>query len=652
LNTKFLTLLLNCQREQVLIEFSPQITFFHGSIGAGKSSIARLVDFCLGSDLEKTPALRQELVSVILTAEINNKRVTFEREANNSNQVQVSWEDQDKNYFSFLAPLSQTRETPVLLGNDVYTLSDLIFFLLGLSPIKVRRSKREQESELVRLSFRDIMWYCYLQQDHIDSSFYHLINESFKTLKSRDVMRFIFGYYTEKLNTLELQLDELREEQRIKIETSKQVQGFLQQFGFDSGEALRLELVTTQHDLEIAQSELQQFRDGFTSDTHFVDELRTNLRDLSNRLDEAQKILNDLETRISEQEALKAELVSAKFKLARAETSLTILTGALFDVCPACGMAIDKQKQRNDGECILCSDHIPATPAQSIINATASLNDLNSRIDELVVSIARQKIALDKQQRFVSSIVAEKRTLDNRLAEEIKNYDSIFLASSREAERRIATLTEKIRNLAGISEMPDAIVRLQREANDLNIQITETRNEIEQEKGKLTNSVNLVGKLETSFLEALLAIKFPGVEPDDKVEINTKTWIPSILPNGDPALKWGFEGAGSGGKKTLLNVCYALALHKIATENKLPLPTFLIIDTPMKNVAKEANIELFIAFYNYLYELAATSLSETQFIIVDQEYVAPVEGTIDVRHRLMTPSDNENPPLIPYYRGP
>jgi hypothetical protein len=144
-----------------------------------------------------------------------------------------------------------------------------------------------------------------------------------------------------------------------------------------------------------------------------------------------------------------------------------------------------------------------------------------------------------------------------------------------------------------------------------------------------------------------LEVAVPGVNDDDNVQINLRTWIPWISPkDGD---SYNFWNAGSGGKKTLLNVCYALAVHKVAADYGLPLPTFLMIDTPMKNIGEDVNKNIFHAFYTYLYKLAAGSLSGTQFIIVDKEYFPPPENLeLEITSKFMSP-DN---PLISYYRGP
>jgi hypothetical protein len=123
-----------------------------------------------------------------------------------------------------------------------------------------------------------------------------------------------------------------------------------------------------------------------------------------------------------------------------------------------------------------------------------------------------------------------------------------------------------------------------------------------------------------------------------------------ILPNGDESLAYTLSGAGSGGKKTLFNICYAVALHRLVEEMNLPLPRFLIIDSPMKNIGTEVNKDIFIAFYNYVYSLLSSSMRGTQLIVIDTELSAP-KVALDFTERLMIAGDANHPPLIPYYSG-
>ena len=117
MKVKIINLKLVCRESEEFLDLNHHISFFHGQISAGKSSIARLIDYCLGGNIERTPAIKQELVSVKLLCIFNTSEVLFEREYG-SNQIQVTWQDQNSRKFSVLAP-TDPSEKPIW-GEDVY----------------------------------------------------------------------------------------------------------------------------------------------------------------------------------------------------------------------------------------------------------------------------------------------------------------------------------------------------------------------------------------------------------------------------------------------------------------------------------------------------------------------------------------------------
>jgi hypothetical protein len=89
----------------------------------------------------------------------------------------------------------------------------------------------------------------------------------------------------------------------------------------------------------------------------------------------------------------------------------------------------------------------------------------------------------------------------------------------------------------------------------------------------------------------------------------------------------------------------------VAAVRALPLRSFLIINTPMKNIGEDVNRDVFVSFYRYLYGLAEGPLATTQLIIIDKEFIGPEHDSIDLMSRYLTPDHDDNPPLISYYRG-
>ena len=651
MNIKFKTLTLQCKKSREIIEFSPQISFFHGEISSGKSSIARLVDFCIGGELEHTPAIQTELVSVELSAIIGNNEVLFEREPS-SNKIQVSWKSNEGEIGSVLAPIQSSPNPPApIWGDSVFNISDMIFYLLNITPLKVRKSKNQSDSPLVRLSFKDIRWYCYLDQDNLDSSFYRL-EDTYKKLKSRDVMRFMVGYYTVKLSDLEIHLEELKDEHKSKLGAITQVKEFLKEFNYESEKHIHEVIEIHKAELEDAKSKLSSIQNSHESETHFADDLRQQLRELNETLRNEEEALSDLKFRLNEEVSLRAEIVSTKFKLARATEASLVLSGVSFECCPNCGSDITPQLTNHE-QCPLCKQTSSETALPSTDQSEMIRKDLTSRLNDLSESIDRHIWALKNQEYRVQVQRTDKAALDARLKEELKKYDSSYLSQARESERRVAKLEERISGVNKIASIAKRVNKLNTEADEIYLVIENTKREIEAETKNLTTARDYITNIEGTYLEILNRVGVPGVTEDDKVHINLKTWLPSIQAGGDPALTYSFYNAGSGGKKTLLNVCYALSVHKIAAENSLPLPTYLIIDSPMKNIGEDVNRDLFVSFYQLLYKLSRGPLRNTQFIIIDKEYISPNEPEeFDIIERFMTPDDPDNPPLISYYRGP
>ena len=113
-----------------------------------------------------------------------------------------------------------------------------------------------------------------------------------------------------------------------------------------------------------------------------------------------------------------------------------------------------------------------------------------------------------------------------------------------------------------------------------------------------------------------------------------------------------FANLGSGGKKSFFKCCFAVAVHRLAARIGALLPTVLIIDSPMKNISERENPEQFSGFHEMLHELADTELKGTHIIVIDKEIFRPkTKHEFEFQERHMKPDDDENPPLIKYYRG-
>jgi hypothetical protein len=529
----------------------------------------------------------------------------------------------------------------------VYNLSDLIFHLCGITPIKVRQRNRDPDSPLVRLSIRDIWWYCYLDQLHLDSSFFRL-EDAFRGRKSQDAMRFFTGLHSERLSQIESDLLRTIDEQRGKREAVQQIRAFMSRFELGSELGMATELDETKRLLaaaEVRRSELERTR---AAQIHPTDSLRDSLRSLSTEIADTRHALVELEDSISEQRALRAEFITAKAKAERTAHAGLVLEGAHYQRCPDCGTNIAARIVAPD-RCGLCGSEKSAGCPEGPVEMEVLRRDLNERIDQIADAIARRQREANRMARQLAQTQQRKQSLDQQLQQELVRYDSAFVESIRGAEREIATLMERIRSLDRLRQMPQAINDLEEEAGALQGRIDRLQTSLEEERARLRAADANIAAIAAEFKRIMVAVKFPGVSEEDKVVIDPRNWRPVVLHG---AQEWSFWDTGSGGKKTLFNVCYALAIHAVALESSMPVPTALIIDSPTKNISDEENPELVTSLYREIYSFArGRGGRRPQILLIDSDLISPDNSLPEFTQRRMAGEPN-TPSLIPYYIGP
>lgn len=639
-------LVLRAKRTTVQINFSEVVTFLHGPVSTGKSTVARLVDYCLGGELERTPAIQSEFVAAELSLILGDFDCTLERASEDTQYIRVTWSGNDEEMGSVNAPLS-AQESSLVDGAAVHNFSDLIFHLCGIQPIKVRQRTRDPDSPLIRLSIRDIWTFCYLDQLHLDSSFFHL-EDPFRGRKTQDAMRFFTGLHSERLNQLDIDLTRTLDLQRSKREAVQQIRAFMQQFQLGSELDLAGQLQTAEQQLQVAEQRKTELEGTRSVQTHPSDELRGTLRQLSTEIEDIRKAIGESEASVGEQQALRAELITAKTKAERADQAGLVLDDVRYQRCPECGTDISNRAD-NEVHCRLCGSDYGANEVREPLELEALRRDLNERIDQIADSISRRERELSRMSRQLRQAELRKLLLDRRLQEELARYDSAFVESIRGAEREIATLVERITSLQRLQLMPQAINDLEHEAGALQGNIDRLRTSLNEERARLQSADANIAAIAAEFKRVMIDVSFPGVSEEDEVVIDPRNWKPVVI-HGEQ--EWTFWDAGSGGKKTLFNVCYALAIHAVALERDLPVPRLLIIDSPTKNISDDENPELVRSLYNQIYQLAeARNGHRLQFFLIDSDLVEPDHELPGFSERRMA-GEPDAPSLIPYYVGP
>ena len=113
-----------------------------------------------------------------------------------------------------------------------------------------------RNSSLQRLSFRDFYKFCYLDQPDLDSSFF-LLDQPIRQEKSKDVLRYILGFHSDRLNELQNDLSEVRRSQRAMRDAANQIDEFLKRYGFNSKDQIEFEIDTLNNEEEKLDVEIE-----------------------------------------------------------------------------------------------------------------------------------------------------------------------------------------------------------------------------------------------------------------------------------------------------------------------------------------------------------------------------------------------------------
>lgn len=647
---KLKTLSLALKRETISIVFS-EVSYFWGQMGAGKTSIARLIDYCLGGNIELSPALQSEFVSATLVLSLTKGDLSIER-SRDSDSVIAKW-GEGKDAFQISIPARQANGE-VVPGTGIEVLSDLVFWMSDVIAPKVRKSKTRADSSVQRLSLRNLLWYCYLDQDQIDSSFFHLdaTASPFQRLPSLDVIRYVIGFHDENIAEIEAQLDAFRGERLATAANIDSLAKVLKDAGVESELQIQGRVSELHSAAEAIQQEINTARHAPVHDRstiHAVDQLREQAFSLGQRITANNKAIQDLLQAKDRDTRHLHEIETLLLKFMRSKSARAVLVGVAFHACPKCTQVLPERPN-------LCCEVCGQPEVDDLDNSqdeTLIRRDIKARGDELREIIRRHDDALANLRKDNAQIEQLKRRVERERNEASERFDTAYLSTMLVKERERASLLQEAENLSDMSRFPqmletlrDKLANIQGNEARLRLSLKQAREDAER------NSSNLE-TLKSLFLDCLVRASIPGISENDSVEISPQNFLPEIVSSGisDSTIA-SFATLSSGGKKTLFKCCFALALHRLAVKVGAPLPELLIIDSPMKNISERENREQFKGFYNLLYALKVDELKNTQFILIDKEYTPPSrESRLRVRSRHMKPGDAENPPLIPYYRG-
>jgi len=552
-------------RKNYITNFYPGVNVIYGDSTTGKSSIVECINYLLGSsDFNYDTEIETSVRYVALELELSGKVFLIKRDIFDVNKVVEVFPSTFEEHASVF-PKKYAPKYGSNPGPDGF-LSDFLLASLGLPIVKVRSAPMKDDSEMVRLSFRDLFKFCYLNQDDVGSK--NLLSISYPVLhvKNKSTFRYIFNLLDENITLLEAELGSVRAE-RTKLEQKyENVSDFLRQTDILAAVTLEDSLEESEQEEKLLVSRLKELNATLIGDSETQGYLRQCIADGGSVLRMLAEDRSKIETSIERYSRLKNDYQQDISKLKAVLVAKDVIgedSDQVFN-CPICDNILDAEVIK-ENFCIDESD-----------KANHEINSLSRRIRELDVLLDEERNTYQDVLSRIRSEGAEqdrlRRLLDEEMAEVVSPYlverDGISaeLATVREHKRQIEYWI-KVRKQQ--NQIFSEIETLTRTIDRISLQLADLR----KKAPSIGEVLAVLGDLLNDYLAKV------GIRGRIGVGISEQSILP-VLRSRD------YKNVTSGGLRTILSIGYYMSLFNRAVRDDINLPPFLMIDTVGKYLGK------------------------------------------------------------------
>ncbi|WP_379143578.1 hypothetical protein [Paenibacillus sp. sgz500992] len=554
------------RKKNYIVSFTKGLNIIYGDSDTGKSSILNIINYCLGgSEIDMYSELEMNGLYCLLQVSLNGTQFTIKRDLfDTSAFVEVFNSDIANIDTIFPREYGPNYKKS---GQDGY-FSDFMLQALNLPIIKVRQAPTKDDSSQVRLSFRDIFKYCYLDQDDVGSKNL-LDNKNFSQYnKVKQTFKFIHKLLDTQIADLEEDIGNKTALKKEKEESYKNISSFFRETQLGTLESLNEELEIIADKMDKVQSDIKTITSNMTSDTMQFDEIRQTIQQFQDKINQKSIEKRNKETQLEQKLRLKKNYQLDKEKL---ESSLNITkrlprSESINVDCPICerGMSFDFLQTK-----------LGANSTNTIEVEIRHINSHIKSIESFIEDERQQITTIDNQIRLlVENLNKYKDFLDietNKFISPYVQQRDIVMSSK-------ASLIEEKKKIEHFKKLRKQLNELFNEGEVLSTQILSLKGQLENLK-LTTPSINAVLQDITDHLDEFL--KFIPIRNPSDISVSEKTFLP-VVRNRD------YVKLTSGGLRTLVSIGFLMSILKNSILKDTYYPRFLMIDTVGKYIGKTA----------------------------------------------------------------
>jgi hypothetical protein len=597
-----------------------------GEISTGKTSVLEFINYCLGGSRHPVQIeVKRQARSALLEIGANGQIVVIERPLFTRDEIAFVHNCTLEELLS-AKPHGKTGKVITPAESDE-SLSNYLLSQVGLAGISLKEAPSQQASGTDPLSFRDLMWLCYLSARRAGSD--HLLHEDerMQELKLRQVVEVVFDVHEDQLAKLSQALKQLEDQvARLRAEIAS-LERFLAEEEIPTPIELEAQLSEVEERDEQTAKELELITAHMRAQSEFAESLRVEYS-------EHQQEASTTAAAVRYQETLLRRLIPLQTQYAEDEHKFRFFdeAQALFDplslvLCPACLQPLPEPLSSEGSMCSLCHQAL-SSDVDEPVEVRAELNAIRARKREIDRYLDEVRVDLGMAQTAHALARAAEEESQRRLDDDVARSLSPFIAQREQLvrQRELARaqrddIERQIRWHATLDRRRMDQVRLQDQATSLRQQIREF------EEGR-TSKQDVVADLSQRFDQILRSFDYPKLDDPEPPYLDQR-FVPHV--RGTP-----YRAITSAGALTLIAVAWQLAVFERAVELGHPHPGFLLIDSPQRGLMAQpdefTDEQIRLNLWNYLLNWSAASGRSAQMIIVDNAPPATADETVVVRY--------------------
>ncbi len=552
------------RNKDYVVPFTKGLNIIYGDSDTGKSSILNLIDYLLGaSEVDMYNELEINGKYCLLQVSLNGKVFTIKRDIFQPNaHIEVfpsTIEEMDTVFPRQYGPNYKKA------GADGY-FSDFLLQSLNIPLIKVRRAPTKDDSPAVRLSFRDIFKFCYLNQDDVGSKGILDNKNHSRYVKVKETFKFIHMLLDTQLTDLENEIREKLTLKKQKEDIFNNVSSFFRETKIGTIESLNEELEEITKNLAIVDEKINAITSTITSDTKQFEEIREMIRAFELQIEQNGREKYARELQLEQKNRLKKDYQRDIDKL---ESSLEFSkklpkTESLQVDCPICEREMSFEQLKSK----LGEDSTSAIEME-IKNLKAHIKSLDNLIEE-------ERLEIIKIEQRISILKENLNRYKEFLDIETHKYISPYVTQRDDLVSQKASLLEQKKRVEYLKKIRTQLTELHTESELLGQQISDLKDKIENIK-QTAPSISAVLQDIADHLDEFL--KFIPIRNPENIYISESNFLP-IIRNRE------YTKLTSGGLRTLVSIGFFVSLLKNSLLNNTHLPRFLMIDTVGKYLGK------------------------------------------------------------------